>query len=110
MPSFYKSPLGAAPQATGVVLEKIGLECKSPHYAVRKGLRVQLLKNGKIVACFVPMDGCLNFVEESDLVTVEWIKGKKGMGDIPGVRFRVIKASHISLIAMYKGKREKPKS
>jgi ribosomal protein S12 len=26
---------------------------------------VQLIKNGKKIAAFVPMDGCLNFIEEN---------------------------------------------
>jgi small subunit ribosomal protein S23e len=38
--------------------------------------------------------------------------GKKGKskGDIPGVRFKVVKVSGVSLLALYKGKKEKPRS
>jgi len=32
---------------------------------VRKAVRVQLIKNGKKVAAFVPNDGCLNFIDEN---------------------------------------------
>jgi len=31
-------------------------------------------------------------------------------GDIPGVRFKVVKVSGVSLLALYKGKKEKPRS
>lgn len=30
---------------------------------------VQLIKNGKKIAAFVPGDGCLNFIDENDEVT-----------------------------------------
>lgn len=42
-----------------------GIEAKQPNSAVRKGVRVQLIKNGKKIACFVPNDGCLNFIDEN---------------------------------------------
>ena len=42
-----------------------GLEAKQPNSAIRKGVRVQLIKNGKKIAAFVPRDGCLNFVDEN---------------------------------------------
>ena len=42
-----------------------GIESKQPNSAVRKAVRVQLIKNGKKVAAFVPMDGCLNFIDEN---------------------------------------------
>jgi ribosomal protein S12 len=42
-----------------------GIEAKQPNSAIRKCARVQLIKNGKKIAAFVPMDGCLNFIEEN---------------------------------------------
>ena len=51
--------------AKGIVLEKIGLEAKQPNSAIRKCVRVQLIKNGKKIAAFVPRDGCLNYVDEN---------------------------------------------
>ena len=39
-----------------------GLEAKQPNSAIRKCVRVQLIKNGKKITAFVPNDGCLNFV------------------------------------------------
>ena len=42
-----------------------GIEAKQPNSAIRKCARVQLIKNGKKIAAFVPMDGCLNYIEEN---------------------------------------------
>ena len=51
--------------AKGIVLEKVGVEAKQPNSAIRKCVRVQLIKNGKKIAAFVPRDGCLNFTDEN---------------------------------------------
>merc|ERR1711871_1842536 len=109
--SQYAKPFGGASHAKGIVLEKIGIEAKQPNSAIRKCVRVQLIKNGKKVAAFVPRDGCLNFVDENDEVLIGGF-GKRGKskGDIPGCRFKVVKVSGVSLIALYKGKKEKPRS
>ena len=40
-------PLEGAPQARGIVIEKVGIEAKQPNSAIRKCVRVQLIKNGK---------------------------------------------------------------
>ena len=40
-----------------------GVEAKQPNSAIRKCVRVQLIKNGKKITAFVPRDGCLNFIE-----------------------------------------------
>ena len=40
-----------------------GVEAKQPNSAIRKCVRVQLIKNGKKITAFVPNDGCLNYVE-----------------------------------------------
>merc|ERR1712118_69640 len=56
--------------AKGIVLEKVGIEAKQPNSAIRKSVRVQLIKNGKKITAFVPRDGCLNFLEENDEVLV----------------------------------------
>merc|ERR1712107_960556 len=62
------NPFGGASHAKGIVLEKVGVEAKQPNSAIRKCVRVQLIKNGKKITAFVPKDGCLNFVEENDEV------------------------------------------
>ena len=51
--NFYKSsPTGGSSQAKGIVLEKVGVEAKQPNSAIRKCVRVQLIKNGKKVTAF----------------------------------------------------------
>jgi hypothetical protein len=40
-----------------------GIEAKQPNSAIRKCVRVKLIKNGRIVTAFVPNDGCLNYIE-----------------------------------------------
>merc|ERR1711865_496223 len=60
--SQYAKPFQGSCMAKGIVLEKIGIEAKQPNSAIRKCVRVQLIKNGKKVAAFVPRDGCLNYV------------------------------------------------
>eukprot|EP00124_Ichthyophonus_hoferi_P005926 Ihof_evm1s1050 gene=Ihof_evmTU1s1050 len=97
------NPFGGASHATGIVVEKIGIEAKQPNSAIRKCVRVQLIKNGKRITAFVPNDGCLNYVEENDEVMIAGF-GRKGhaVGDIPGVRFKVVKVAGVSLIALYK--------
>lgn len=105
------NPFGGASHAKGIVLEKVGVEAKQPNSAIRKCVRVQLIKNGKKITAFVPRDGCLNYIEENDEVLVAGF-GRKGhaVGDIPGVRFKVVKVANVSLLALYKEKKERPRS
>ncbi|CAI5978468.1 unnamed protein product [Closterium sp. NIES-65] len=107
----WKKPFMGSSHAKGIVLEKIGIEAKQPNSAIRKCARVQLIKNGKKIAAFVPNDGCLNFIEENDEVLIAGF-GRKGhaVGDIPGVRFKVVKVSGVSLLALFKEKKEKPRA
>lgn len=103
-------PLGGAPQGRGIVLEKVGVEAKQPNSAIRKCVRIQLIKNGRQVTAFCPGDGAINFIDEHDEVTLERIGGRMGgaMGDIPGVRFKVIAVNNVSLNEMVIGRKEKP--
>jgi small subunit ribosomal protein S12 len=103
-------PMEGSPQALGIVLQKVGRESKQPNSAIRKCVRVQLKKNGKTITAFLPGDGALNFIEEHDRVLVEGIGGAKGraVGDLPGVRWRVVKVNGVSLPALISGKKEKP--
>jgi len=50
--SFRSSPFGGSSHAKGIVLEKVGVEAKQPNSAIRKCVRVQLIKNGKKVTAF----------------------------------------------------------
>jgi small subunit ribosomal protein S12 len=103
-------PLQGAPMGRGIVLEKVGVESKQPNSAIRKCVRTQLIKNGRVVTAFLPGDGALNVVDEHDEVIVEGIGGSRGrsMGDIPGVRWRVVTVNGVSLKELVLGKKEKP--
>ncbi|MBI4145490.1 30S ribosomal protein S12 [Candidatus Woesearchaeota archaeon] len=102
-------PLEGASMAKGIVLEKVQLEAKQPNSAMRKCARVQLIKNGRQVTAFMPGSGAQKLIDEHDEVIIECIGGKKGRakGDIPGVRWQVIKVNDQSLDALLHGKIEK---
>ncbi|KAG6403354.1 hypothetical protein SASPL_135571 [Salvia splendens] len=84
----WKKPFSVSSHAKGIVLEKIGIEAKQPNFAIRKCARK--MWDEVLIAGF----------------------GRKGhaVGDIPGVRFKVEKVSGISLLALFKEKKEKPRS
>ncbi len=103
------SPLGRSPQAKGIVLEKLQKEAKQPNSAMRKCVRVQLIKNGRQITAFLPGDGAIKMINEHDEVMVECIGGKMGRskGDIPGVKWQVIKVNDQSLKALLSGRLER---
>ena len=103
-------PLEGSAQAKGIVLEKVGIEAKQPNSAIRKCVKIQLIKNGRQITAFAVGDGAINFIDEHDEVMVEGIGGRMGRsyGDIPGVRFKVIKVNDVSLSEMVRGRKEKP--
>ena len=102
-------PLGGSSQARGIVLEKVQLEAKQPNSAMRKCVKVQLIKNGKQITAFTPGDGATKLIDEHDEVHIECIGGRMGRskGDIPGVRWCVRKVNGQSLHALLHGKIEK---
>ena len=102
-------PLGGSAQARGIVLEKVQIEAKQPNSAMRKCAKVQLIKNAKHITAFIPGDNAQRFINEHDEVIVESIGGKMGRakGDIPCVRWQIIKVNDQSLDALLKGKIEK---
>ncbi|ETO00128.1 rps23 [Reticulomyxa filosa] len=121
--SLKANPFQGSSHAKGIVVEKVfdenknwlivrhrGVEAKQPNSAIRKCVRVQLIKNSKKITAFVPSDGCLNFIEENDEVLVAGF-GRSGhsVGDIPGVRFKVVKVAGVSLNALFLGKKGKTK-
>ena len=101
-------PLEGSSQARGIVLEKVGIEAKQPNSAIRKCVKVQLIKNGRQITAFAVGDGAINFIDEHDEVLVEGIGGRLGRsyGDIPGVRYKVIKVNNVSLNEMVRGRTE----
>jgi small subunit ribosomal protein S12 len=102
-------PLEGAPQASGIVLQKVEVERKQPNSGLIKAVKVQLKKNGKVVTAFVPGYQTIKFIDEHDTVLIEGIGGKQGRskGDMPGIRYKVVKVNGISLDALAKGKAEK---
>jgi len=101
--------LEGAPMGRGIVLQKVGIESKQPNSAIRKCVRVQIIKNGKLATAFLPGDGALNHVDEHDEVTIVGIGGprSRSMGDIPGVRYKVSKVNGVPLELLVLGKRQK---
>lgn len=105
-----EDPLEGAPMGRGIVLQKVGVASKQPNSAIRKCVRVQLIKNGKVITAFLPGDGALNQVDEHDEVVIEGIHGPRArsMGDIPGVKYKVSNVNGIPLILLVLGKKKKP--
>ncbi|MGB9636227.1 MAG: 30S ribosomal protein S12, partial [Thermoplasmata archaeon] len=103
-------PLEGSAQAKGIVIEKVGIEAKQPNSAIRKCVKIQLIKNGRQITAFAVGVGAINFIDEHDEVLVEGIGGRMGRsyGDIPGVRYKVIKVNNISLKELVKGRKQKP--
>jgi small subunit ribosomal protein S12 len=105
-----KGLLEGAPMGRGIVLQKVGVESKQPNSAIRKCVRVQIIKNGRLVTAFLPGDGALNYVDEHDEVMLEGIHGprSRSMGDIPGVRYKVSAVNGVPLNRLVLGKVKKP--
>jgi small subunit ribosomal protein S12 len=102
-------PLEGSHMSRAIVLEKVGIEAKQPNSAIRKCVRVQLIKNGKQVTAFCPGDGAIKFIDEHDEVLIDGIGGSKGRsyGDLSGVRYKVMAVNDISLRELVKGRKEK---
>lgn len=102
-------PLEGANQAKGIVLSKFQKEAKQPNSAMRKCAKVQVTKNGKQVSAFIPGNLAQKFIDEHDEVMIERIGGKQGRskGDIPGVRYKIIKVNDQPLSRLVKGKIQK---
>ena len=104
-------PLEGAPQAKGIVLEKVVLEQKQPHSGLIKCVKVQLLKNGKVVTAHAVRDKAINFIDEHDEVILAGMGGSQRgqMGSVPGVRYKVVSVNNADLQMLRRGKKEKPK-
>ncbi|MFH0738227.1 MAG: 30S ribosomal protein S12 [Candidatus Micrarchaeota archaeon] len=104
-------PLEGAPQARGIVLEKVVLEQKQPHSGLIKCVKVQLIKNGKVVTAHAVRDKAINFIDEHDEVVLAGMGGSQRgqMGSVPGVRYKVVSVNNADLQMLRRGKKEKPK-
>lgn len=85
--AFKSSPFGGSSHAKGIVLEKVGVEAKQPNSAIRKCVKVQLIKNGKkvtafgayyeyIFSCLVFLDGFW-FCDSIFSLLSRWIREEK---------------------------------
>jgi small subunit ribosomal protein S23e len=109
--SIYKTPFEGVAMAFGIVVGKVAVEAKQPNSAIRKAVRVQLKKNSKVVTAFVPRDGSLKLIDENDRVLIAGMgRSGRSVGDLPGVRFNIIKVSGFSLLVLWRGKKDKPHS
>ena len=106
-----KGLLKGSPQVRGIVLEKKGITAKQPNSGIRKCVRIKLIKSGKELTALAPKDGAIKFIEIHDQVTVEGIGGRKGgaVGDLWGVKYKVVKVNGQSLEMLRTGKKEKSK-
>ena len=100
-----------ASQASDSVPTPIGLACPVPGRAHRFDAALTIFAtspSSPLHHAHLPTlplrqtDGCLNFCDENDEVLIAGF-GRSGhsKGDIPGVRFKVVKVSGVSLIALY---------
>lgn len=102
-------PLRGSHQAKAIVLEKTQREAKQPGSAMRKCVICQLIKNGKKITVFVPGYNAIRFIDEHDEIIIECIGGAMGRskGDIPCIRWQVIKVNDQSLNSLVRGRIEK---
>lgn len=63
-----------------------------------------------LVIYFCHVSQLILFLQQDEVLIAGF--GRKGhaVGDIPGVRFKVVKVSGVSLLALFKEKKEKPRS
>jgi small subunit ribosomal protein S12 len=103
--------LGNTPRAKALVLQKFILDQKQPNSGKIKCVKVQLIKNNKVVGAFVPGDGSINFIDEHDEVTIEGLGGSQRgqLGAIPGLKYKVSEVNGVNLWLVRSGKKEKPK-
>jgi len=104
-------PLEGAPAARGIVLQKTEIEVKQPHSGLRKVVKVQLAKNGRTVTAYAGYGpGCIKVIDEHNEVVIERMGApqRRAFGDMPGVKFRVIKVNGVAIREIVRGKKEKP--
>lgn len=106
--TLRKDPFEGSSHASGNVMKRFGVGAKQPNSGVRKCVQVLLTKNGKKVTAYVPRDGSLNFIDQTDKVLLSGFgRSGKTVGDIPGCRFKVVSVAETSLLAIFRGIKEK---
>jgi len=107
---WKKDPLGGAPMARGIVIEKRAVEQRKPASGLTKCVRVQLIKNNIQVTAHVPGVGAIDKISEHDEVLIEKVGGGQGgsKGSMVGIKYRVIAVNGVALSEILKGKKQKP--
>lgn len=102
----YSLKADNSPFLRGIVLSKFNAEARQPNSGFRKCVKFQIIKNNKISSAFCPNDGAIKFISEHDEILVTGCGGKLGKqrGDLPGVPFKVVKVSDLSLKELVRGK------
>ena len=68
-------------------------------------------KNNKSIVAFVPGDGNIEFIYENDRVLIPGLGSfLQTVGDLPGVRFKVVHVADIGLNSLFRKKKEKRKA
>ncbi|MCW1292041.1 MAG: 30S ribosomal protein S12 [Candidatus Parvarchaeota archaeon] len=103
-------PLEGAPMAEGIVLELRPNTPKKPSSGNRQCAVVSLKKNNVPITAYIPYPGGKSFIEEHNTVVVERIGGAQhgARGDLPGVKFKIIKVNGVPLKDLVSGKKQKP--
>ena len=104
-------PLEGAPAAKAIVLQKTEIEVKQPHSGLRKCVKCQIKKNGRGVTAYAGYGpGCIKQIDEHNEVTIERMGApqRRAFGDMPGVKFRVIKVNGVAIKEIVSGRKEKP--
>ncbi|KAF1641830.1 40S ribosomal protein S23, partial [Eudyptes chrysocome] len=83
-------------------------EAKQPNSSIWQHVSIQLIQNGRKITALLPNGGCLNFIEENDNVLVAGFGWVTLLATF--MEFKVVKVASVSLLALYKGKKERPRS
>jgi len=107
--SLKKKKTKRAVMFSATVLSKRNVGAKQPNSGLRKCIKIQTRKEGKLIYAFCPGDGAIEFIEEHDEVTITGVgtKGGRPKGDIPAINWMVAKVNGVCLRSLLNGKREK---
>jgi small subunit ribosomal protein S12 len=110
--SYKKSdPFEGAPLAKAIVLSKGEIEVKQPHSGLRKIIKAQLVKNGRMVTAYGGVrPGSIKKIDEHNTVILEKMGApqKRAFGDMPGIKYRVLMVNGVALEEIRTGRKEKP--
>jgi small subunit ribosomal protein S12 len=105
----FKKKTKRLPMFSAIVIGKRNIGPKQPNSGLRKCIKIQSRKEGKVLYAFCPGDGAIEFIEEHDVVSIVGVgtKGGRPKGDIPAINLMVAKVNGVCLKSLISGKREK---